>query len=125
MISFMYGSCQQFGMSSYYISLEMSETKIYNNQKNLIDYSQDFPEASSSPPTSSGVSVSGCVNDSFNSEHPSSQLVSFAQMLKQTELARKNSSNTAWLTLESSSNLLIVNLSTQLTSGWLAQYIQI
>ena len=100
----------------YYTSSAMNEINIRNQH---IDYSQEFPEASSSPPTSSGASISGSVNDSSNSEHPGGQPVSFAQMLKFPDLAKKNSANnSAWPSLETSSNLANAQ-STQVTSGWL------
>jgi hypothetical protein len=68
----------------YYTSSAMNEIR-FNQSSTVVDYSQEFPEASTSPPTSSGASVSGTsVNDSSNSEHPSNQPhpISFAQMLK-------------------------------------------
>jgi len=110
----------------YYTSSAMNEIRL--NQTSIVDYSQEFPEASTSPPTSSGASISGTsANDSSNSEHPSNQhhQISFAQMLKHpnseavvaTSL-KKAVSNTVWPTLESSASNLTQS-STQLTNGWL------
>lgn len=127
----------------YYTSSAMNEIRFNqtnnNSNTNIVDYSQEFPEASTSPPTSSGASVSGIssVNDSSNSEHPSNQpqQISFAQMLKYpnketststltSSATSKNivSSNTVcWPTLESNSANSISGqqATNQLTSGWL------
>ena len=115
----------------YSVQSAMEEIKISDI---LMDYSNQFPEASSSPPASSGASISGNSSSGYssndgNNQQQSQQPISFAQMLrnpngvstKPSKLAASQSLPlNSWPSLdEKPSPGLPKNTTNQLTSGWL------
>lgn len=113
----------------YYVASAMNEISMRTNSlsENVLDYSNEFPEASSSPPnSSSGVSSissgSANTNNLVDQANSSQQQVSFAQMLRHPsgDSAGKKSAlqASAWPTLESTSTASSANTN-PLTNGWL------
>lgn len=128
--------------TSYWVPSAAHEVVVFsrNESENLVDYTNEFPEASTSPTVSSGISIGG---NSY-SESSQQQAVSFAQMLKHRNMASSGGDPTKratkgiqeldmWPSLDSntppssatatSSANPLLNLNqtnpTQLTSGWL------
>lgn len=134
--------------TSYWVPSAAHEVMVFGTQRNensesVVDYSNEFPEASTSPTVSSGISIGGnSYSESSSQQQPAS--VSFAQMLKHRNMSSSGPSKTAtntkggiqeldmWPSLDSNpppsttastaaSSLLNLNQTnpTQLTSGWL------
>lgn len=121
-----------------YVPSAMTDTGLFLRSPNLnvdnfVDYQSEFPEASSSPPVSTGGSMGdtssslSTISTNSSSGLPSSvdpqqqQQVSFAQMLKHSNsdvYTVREASKVAWPSLDSSTNSSATNTSSQLTSGW-------
>lgn len=103
----------------YYNSSAMNEPISWSNN-NIIDYTNDFPQASTSPSTSS----SGISSENNGTISKEQQPLSFAQMtrpgsnLKWAKANNPVGASTAWPSLDNQSNL--TQHQSQLTNGWLS-----
>lgn len=108
----------------YYNTSAMNESVVVNNT-NLIDYTNDFPEASTSPATSSSGVSSGS-NGTVNKDSIEQQPASFAQMTRpgsNSKWAKANNqigSTSAWPTLNTQPSNNLDQQQSQITNGWLS-----
>jgi len=109
----------------YFNSSAMNEP-IYlaNSNNNAIDYTNDFPEASRSPSTSSSGISNGSAGVNINdSSKEAKNKQSFAQMTRYPTMACKTAnsfSSSAWPTLEQPSSTNLAQQLSQPTNNWLS-----
>lgn len=110
----------------YYNSSAMNESQVGNGVSvgAVVDYGNDFPEASTSPSASSGSRGSESVHAKDTTEQQQ-QATSFAQMIKHpnTVINKQLIVSNAWPTLDTNSGPpanLAGNQQSSITSGWLS-----